>query len=349
MESKESINKLNIKAAEVDTSELDSDDTINAAIKSLSLESINKLNIKAAEVDTSELDSDDTINAAIKSLSLVGHSRSKMDSSLKPGIPGYPKINQNVSETTINAFCPTCNETKQEESLSHVVPRIKPILSLSSEPDQTLHVFCFVPSEVLHVMSVWNKHMSPVALTNPWNEDIISKSLTDMEISASQKRKREIENFSFPFIPNKRMLREKILEGVIEIEPGIWKSTGSGLIENDEVAEFAFAPGFNEGPSKIIFKVKKQYKGKAKGSRRLNGIKQAAREKFVRENIRKFDDETGLLEFGRDPFGKHIINIPSFTLFPSLSLTEIDDIQCDEDAKFSLFANDFQQCHSREK
>ncbi|KAK8603602.1 hypothetical protein V6N13_096076 [Hibiscus sabdariffa] len=37
-----------------------------------------------------------------------------------------------------------------------------------------------------------------------------------------------------------------------------------------------------------------------------------------------------------DPFGKRII--PSFTSSPSLSLTEIDDIQCDEDAKFSLSA-----------
>ncbi|KAK8538145.1 hypothetical protein V6N12_044282 [Hibiscus sabdariffa] len=110
---------------------------------------------------------------------------------------------------------------------------------------------------------------------NPWNEDIINKSLTYMEISASQKRKHEIEDFPFPLIPNKRMLREKILEG-------------------------------------------------------------AAREKFVRETIRKFDEETGLLEFGRDPFGKRII--PSFTSSPSLSLTEIDDIQCDEDAKFSLSA-----------
>ncbi|KAK8686061.1 hypothetical protein V6N13_125088 [Hibiscus sabdariffa] len=90
-------------------------------------------------------------------------------------------------------------------------------------------------------------------------------------------------------------------------------------------------------------------KGRAKGSRRLSEIKQAARRKFVREIIRKFDDETGLLEFGRDPFGKRIINISSFTLSPSFSLIEIDDIQCDEDAKFSLFANDILQCHSHEK
>ncbi|KAK8613988.1 hypothetical protein V6N13_122367 [Hibiscus sabdariffa] len=60
--------------------------------------------------------------------------------------------------------------------------------------------------------------------------------------------------------------------------------------------------GSNEGPSNIISKVEKLFKGKAKGSKRLSGIKQAAREEFVKETIRKFNDEIGLLEIGRDPF-----------------------------------------------
>ncbi|KAK8996632.1 hypothetical protein V6N11_081898 [Hibiscus sabdariffa] len=96
---------------------------------------------------------------------------------------------------------------------------------------------------------------------------------------------------------------------------GIWKSSGSGLIENDEVVEFAFAPGSNEGPSNIISKVEKLFKGKAKGSKRLSGIKQAAREEFVKETIRKFNDEIGLLEIGRDPFDwlslvAHVRSVP---------------------------------------
>ncbi|KAK8615626.1 hypothetical protein V6N13_017211 [Hibiscus sabdariffa] len=41
--------------------------------------------------------------------------------------------------------------------------------------------------------------------------------------------------------------------------------------------------------------------------------------------------ETGLVEFGRDPFGTRIINIPHVTSFPSLSFTVFDDFECDED------------------
>ncbi|KAL4333213.1 hypothetical protein GQ457_07G021670 [Hibiscus cannabinus] len=149
-------------------------------------------------------------------------------------------------------------------------------------------------------------------------------------------------------IPNKKLLGEKIQKRVVEIELDIWKSSSSSLIENDEVVEFAFAPGSNEGPSNIISKVEKLFKGKAKGSKRLSGIKQAVRKKFVNETIRKFNDETGLLEFWRDPFGKRIINIPPLHSH-SLSLTEIDDIQCDEDANFSLFANDILECHSQKE
>ncbi|KAK8559732.1 hypothetical protein V6N13_016468 [Hibiscus sabdariffa] len=89
-------------------------------------------------------------------------------------------------------------------------------------------------------------------------------------------------------------------------------------------------------------------KAKAKGTKRLSGIKQATRVKFAKENDQKFDDETGLLEFGPDPFSKRIINTPTFTSSPSLTLNEIDDIQYDEDAKFSLFANDIIQCHSQD-
>ncbi|KAK8673558.1 hypothetical protein V6N13_111885 [Hibiscus sabdariffa] len=59
--------------------------------------------------------------------------------------------------------------------------------------------------------------------------------------------------------------------------------------------------------------------------------------------------ETGLVEFGRDPFGTRNINIPHVTSFPSLSFTVFDDFQCDEDASFSLFANDILKCHSQDK
>ncbi|KAK8977676.1 hypothetical protein V6N11_013459 [Hibiscus sabdariffa] len=149
---------------------------------------------------------------------------------------------------------------------------------------------------------------------------------------------------------NKRILRNVILDGVIMNEPRILKSSGLRLIKNEEIVNFIFSPSLNEGPSKIISRVEKQFKGKAKakGTKRLSGIKQATRVKFAKENDQKFDDETGLLEFGPDPFSKRIINTPTFTSSPSLTLNEIDDIQYDEDAKFSLFANDIIQCHSQD-
>ncbi|KAK8636011.1 hypothetical protein V6N13_004721 [Hibiscus sabdariffa] len=129
-----------------------------------------------------------------------------------------------------------------------------------------------------------------------------------MDISSSNKRKRSLEDTLLHHTSNKRFLRDAILDGVIEIEPGIWKSSGSGLIENEEIVNFVFSLGFNEGPSKIISRVEKQFKGKAKGTRRLSGIKQAARVKFAKENDRKFDDQTSLLEFGRDPSDLHLLS-----------------------------------------
>ncbi|KAK8561827.1 hypothetical protein V6N13_149024 [Hibiscus sabdariffa] len=251
--------------------------------------------------------------------------RSKVVPLLNPWMQCNLRIFQNLSEAAINAFCPTGYDSNKEKSPSSF------------------------PSEVLHVLNAWKNQLFPCPLVNPCNEELISKGLTDMEISSSQKRKRELEDTLSPLTSNKRILRDKILEGAIEIEPRLRKSSGSGLIKNGEVVNFVFDPGFKEEPSKIISTVEKQFKGKAIGSRRLSRIKQAVRAKFARENARKFDEENGLLEFGRDPFGKRIINIPTFTSSHSLSLTEIDDIQCDEDAKFSLFANDTLQCHSQEK
>ncbi|KAK8673064.1 hypothetical protein V6N13_111420 [Hibiscus sabdariffa] len=210
---------------------------------------------------------------------MFDHTRRKFDSSLNPGMSCNLRTNQNLSEEAINAFCLTSYDSKQERSLSQVVPLTKPNMSLSFDYEQTWHDFGPIPLEVLRVVKAWSNQPPPLALGGPWNEELISK-------------------------------------------------------------------GFREGPSKIISKVEKQHKGKDIGSRRLSEIKQAARAKFASENARKFDDETGMLEFGRDLFGKRIINIPTFTSSPSLSLTEIEDIQCDEYVKFSLFANDILQCHS---
>ncbi|KAK8481889.1 hypothetical protein V6N11_029061, partial [Hibiscus sabdariffa] len=124
---------------------------------------------------------------------------------------------------------------------------------------------------------------------------------------------------------------------------------GAGLIENKDVVNFIFSPGSSDGPSKIISRIEKLFKGKANGFKRLSGIKQATRAKYVKEVERKLDDETGVIEFDRDPFGKRIINIPTFNSSLSMILTKIEEIQCNEDAKFSLFANDILECYSHEK
>ncbi|KAK8601912.1 hypothetical protein V6N13_058418 [Hibiscus sabdariffa] len=83
----------------------------------------------------------------------------------------------------------------------------------------------------------------------------------------------------------------------------LWNPTGVGLIENEDVVNFVFSPDSNEGPSKIISRVEKRFKGKGNGFRRLSGIKQATRAKYVKEIVPKFNDETDLLEFGRYPYG----------------------------------------------
>ncbi|KAK8683370.1 hypothetical protein V6N13_039432 [Hibiscus sabdariffa] len=173
---------------------------------------------------------------------MLDHTRSKVDSFLNPGMLCNLRTNQNMSKEAINAFCLTSYDSKQERSLSQVVPLIKPCMSFSSDSNQTCRDFGYIPLEVLHVVKAWSNQLSPLAL--------------------------------------------------------------------------------------IISRVEKQHKGKATGSKQLSGIKQAAMAKFASENARKFDDETGMLEFRRDPFGKCIINIPTFTSSPLLSLTEIDDIQC---------------------
>ncbi|KAK8709000.1 hypothetical protein V6N13_060034 [Hibiscus sabdariffa] len=242
------------------------------------------------------------------------YTRSEVKSSPSSDMPCNPRTTQNFSDTTINDFCPIISASSKDKSKSQIVSLSKPNMSL------------------------------PIN----WNDDTISKGLSNMDISSSHKRKRNLEDNLDNHSTNKRILREAILDGVLEIELGIWKSFGSELIEHEEVVNLVFSPGFNEGPSRIISKIEKQFKGKAKGTRRLSGIKQVARVKFAKENDRRFEDETGLLEFGRDPFGKHIFNIPTFTSSPSLILNEIDDFQSEEDAKFALFANDIIQCHSQE-
>ncbi|KAK8691008.1 hypothetical protein V6N13_074529 [Hibiscus sabdariffa] len=208
-------------------------------------------------------------------------------------------------------------------------------MSLSTNINYTCQEANSPPTETLRVLYAWSKQFPPISLVNPRNEDDNSRGLSDMDISSSHKRKRNLEDTLFHHTSNMRLLREAILDGVIEIESGIWKSSESGLIENEEVVNFIFSLGFNEGPSKIISRVEKQFKGKAKGTRRLSGIKQAAMVKFSKENIENLMMK-GLLEFGRDPFGKRIINIPTFTSSPSLTLNEINDVQCEEDAKFSF-------------
>ncbi|KAK8515840.1 hypothetical protein V6N13_096831 [Hibiscus sabdariffa] len=188
-----------------------------------------------------------------------------------------------------------------------------------------------------------------VSLTIPWMKDTISQSLSDMELSFHNKRKHASMELLEPLLSNTMALKYKILEEVIEIEPGLWTSIGAGLIENDDLVNFVFSRGSNEGPSKIITKVEKRFKGKVQVFKRLSGIKQAAREKHVKETIHKFDDETCLIEFGRDPYGKGIFNIPIFKPSPSLTINGIGEIQGEEDAKFSMFANDILESHSQEE
>ncbi|KAK9029269.1 hypothetical protein V6N11_026389 [Hibiscus sabdariffa] len=155
---------------------------------------------------------------------MLDHTRSKVDSFLNPGMLCNLRTNQNMSKEAINAFCLTSYDSKQERSLSQVVPLIKPCMSFSSDSNQTCRDFGYIPLEVLHVVKAWSNQLSPLAL----------------------KRKREFEDSFFPLTTDKMILRDMILEGVIECEPGIWKSTGSGLIENDEVVNFVFASGFKE-------------------------------------------------------------------------------------------------------
>ncbi|KAK8479880.1 hypothetical protein V6N11_037825, partial [Hibiscus sabdariffa] len=90
------------------------------------------------------------------------------------------------------------------------------------------------------------EHANSVSHFSIGNEDFISRGLSDMDISSSHKRKCELEDIISHHTTNKRLLRDEILDEVIEIEPGIWKSFGSGLIENEEVFNFVFSPGFKE-------------------------------------------------------------------------------------------------------
>ncbi|KAK8510785.1 hypothetical protein V6N13_097640 [Hibiscus sabdariffa] len=280
---------------------------------------------------------------------LSEQSKSKLISLPIAKEPCEPRTNQILSVSDINWFCPTSSASNQGKSLSQVIPLSTQSPSLSPFNDFNCHVFDSFPTEILRDLHEWSNQIPSVSWIGTGNEDFISRGLTEMDISSSHKRKRELEDILSQHSTNKRLLREKILDEVVEIESGIWKSSGSGLIENEIVVNFVFSPGIKEEPSKIISRIEKKFKGKVKGSRRLSGIKQAARVKFAKENDRKFDDETGLLEFGRDPFGKRVINIPTLSSSPSLTLNEVEDIQCEEDEKFSLFANEIFQCHSQDK
>ncbi|KAK8579770.1 hypothetical protein V6N13_142945 [Hibiscus sabdariffa] len=138
-------------------------------------------------------------------------------------------------------------------------------------------------TEKLGIIKASSNQDKPVSLAIPWNEETISQNLSDvdMDLSFHNKRKHASMEPLEPLLSNKRALKDKILEEVVEIEPGLWTSTGAGLIENDDLVNFVFSPGSNEGPSKIITKVEKRFKGKVKGFKRLSGIKQAARAKYM--------------------------------------------------------------------
>ncbi|KAL4341587.1 hypothetical protein GQ457_08G024660 [Hibiscus cannabinus] len=203
--------------------------------------------------------------------------------------PCVPRTNQILSVSDISWFCPTSSASSQGKSLSQVIPHSTQSLSLTPFNDVNCHVSKSFPTEILRDLHEWSFQIPSVSWIGTGNEDFISRGLTEMDISSSHKRKRELEDILSHQSTNKRLLREKILDEVVEIEPGIWKSSGSGLIENEVVVNFVFSPGIKEEPSKIISRIEKKFKGKVKGSRRLSGFKQAAREKFAKENDRKFD------------------------------------------------------------
>ncbi|KAK8593598.1 hypothetical protein V6N12_045675 [Hibiscus sabdariffa] len=212
------------------------------------------------------------------------YKRSEVKSSPSSDMPCNPRTTQNFSDTAINDFCPIISASSKDKSKSQIVSLSKPNLSLPINCDYTCQEVNLSPVEVLGSLYPWSNQFPPFSLVIPGKDDTISKGLSNMDISSSHKRKRNLEDNLDNHSTNKRILREAILDGVIEIEPEIWKSSGSGLIENEEVVNLVFSPGFNEGPSRIISKIEKQFKGKAKGIRRLSGIKQAARVKFAKEN-----------------------------------------------------------------
>ncbi|KAK8644434.1 hypothetical protein V6N13_123740 [Hibiscus sabdariffa] len=274
------------------------------------------------------------INSEVSEKKMPDQLRSKVDFSLNVGTMCNPTKNQIFSDTTINGFCPIIDSSTHESRMVHVLPLFRPTQSLSPKVDQTFHPFSSMPSEKLEIMNAWSNQALLVSLEIPWNEETISQSLSDMEISFLNKRKHESLEHLELHLSNKRALKDKILKEVIEIELGLWKSTGDGLIENEDVVNFVFSPGSNEGPSKIITRVEKCFKGKFNGFKRISEIKQAVRAKYVKEIQHKFDDETCLLEFGKDPYGKCIFNIPTFNPSPSLTLIEIEVHQCENDANF---------------
>ncbi|KAL4341100.1 hypothetical protein GQ457_08G009800 [Hibiscus cannabinus] len=270
----------------------------------------------------------------------------KVETSFASGELYNSRQNQKILDASLNGFCPTLINSCNENIEALCKPKATLSISFTQEVYQNIQNLNPLSSEETRATYEVSNPMPPKFIFNPWNAESISKSLSAMDISIFNKRKREPME---PIMSNKRALKDDILKEVFEIEPGLWKSSGEGLIENEEVVKLIFSPGSCDGPSKIISKIEKKFKGKANGSRRLSAIKQAAREKHVQEIERKLDDETGLIEFGRDPFGKRIINTPIFESSPSLTLTEINEIQCDEDAKFFLFADDILECHSQEK
>ncbi|KAK8537204.1 hypothetical protein V6N12_043377 [Hibiscus sabdariffa] len=315
MKPKEGINGLNDRPEEFVTLKLEPDDNINAAFMSLSL--VHHLQAVGAPEDNVQASRKRMRNLAIEKSKLgvtannnddaeqkmSEQSTNKVNPSTFYGEMCKPRTNQKLLEADFNGFCPTLINTSHENKVIQVKPMIQSSFSLSHDMERALHIFNFMPNEMTWAMYEGSNLPPPKTLVNPWIEETISKSLSDMDISMFNKRKRDLLEPLEMFLSNKRTLKEDILEAVVKVEPG-----------------------------------------RASGCRRLSGIKQAARAKYVKEIERKFDDETGLLEFGRDPFGKRIINIPTFNSSHSHILTEVDEFKCDEDAKFFLFANDVLDC-----
>ncbi|KAK8607350.1 hypothetical protein V6N13_053091 [Hibiscus sabdariffa] len=234
-------------------------------VKNLAIEE-RKLGVSAANSDNIEQ-------------KMSKQSTNKVNPSISYGEMCKPRTSQKNLEAGLNGFCPTLINTSHENRVVQVKPIIKSSSSLSHDMLQAFHLFSSMSNEMTRVTYEGSNLPPPKLLVNPWIEETLNKILYDMNISVFNKRKRDLLEPLESFLSNKRALKEDILEVVIETEPGIWNASGVGLIENEDVVNFFFSSGSDEGPSKIISRIEKQFKGRASGCRRLSGIKHAARAK----------------------------------------------------------------------